>query len=121
MLVLSRRKFERIRIGNDIVITIVDIVGRQVKVGIEAPEHLDVHRQEVYDRIAPPKDADGYQLIPRDEFDNLCRQKKFSNGPFMDDFGDGYGDPYMPPSARSVRGTLKDGRKVKANAKEVKR
>lgn len=50
MLVLSRKEFERIRIGDNIVITVVEIVGsNRVRIGIEAPTDIPVHRQEVYD------------------------------------------------------------------------
>ena len=48
MLVLSRKKNERIMIGEDIVLTIVDVRGDKVRIGIEAPSHVPVHRQEIY-------------------------------------------------------------------------
>ncbi len=51
MLVLSRKKNESIVIGNDISIAVVEIRGDKVRIGIEAPEHIPVHRQEVYDAI----------------------------------------------------------------------
>ena len=51
MLVLSRHRDESIIIGDDIVITIVDIRGDKVRLGIQAPQHVPVHRQEVYDAI----------------------------------------------------------------------
>jgi carbon storage regulator len=51
MLVLSRRQDERIVIGEQIVITIVEIRGDKVRVGIEAPRDVPVHRREVYDAI----------------------------------------------------------------------
>ncbi len=51
MLVLSRHRDESIMIGDDIVITIVDIRGDKVRLGINAPQHVPVHRQEVYDAI----------------------------------------------------------------------
>lgn len=51
MLVLSRHRDESIRIGDDIVVTIVDIRGDKVRLGIEAPQHVPVHRSEVYDAI----------------------------------------------------------------------
>jgi carbon storage regulator len=51
MLVLSRHRDERIMIGNDIVITIVDIRSDKVRVGIEAPKDLPVHREEIYNLI----------------------------------------------------------------------
>jgi len=51
MLVLSRHRDESIMIGDNIVITIVDIRGDKVRLGIDAPQAIPVHRQEVYDAI----------------------------------------------------------------------
>jgi carbon storage regulator len=51
MLVLSRHRDESIMIGDDIVVTIVDIRGDKVRLGIDAPQDIPVHRQEVYDAI----------------------------------------------------------------------
>ncbi|EDL60595.1 carbon storage regulator CsrA [Gimesia maris] len=51
MLVLSRQRDESIIIGDNIVITIVDIRGDKVRLGIQAPTEIPVHRQEVYDAI----------------------------------------------------------------------
>jgi carbon storage regulator len=51
MLVLSRHRDEKVMLGDDIVITIVDIRGDKVRLGIEAPAGVPVHRQEVYDAI----------------------------------------------------------------------
>lgn len=51
MLVLSRQRDQSIMIGDNIVITIVDIRGDKVRLGIEAPIEIPVHRQEVYDAI----------------------------------------------------------------------
>lgn len=51
MLVLSRQRDESIIIGDNIVITIVDIRGDKVRLGIQAPKDITVHRQEIYDAI----------------------------------------------------------------------
>ena len=51
MLVLSRHRDESIMIGDDVVITIVDIRGDKVRLGIQAPSDIPVHRQEVYEAI----------------------------------------------------------------------
>ena len=62
MLVLSRQRDESIIIGDNIVITIVDIRGDKVRLGIEAPTEIPVHRQEVYEAIQRENakaDADG--------------------------------------------------------------
>jgi carbon storage regulator len=48
---LSRRREEQIVIGEDIVVTIVDIRGDTVRLGIQAPREIPVHRREVYERI----------------------------------------------------------------------
>jgi carbon storage regulator len=51
MLVLSRQLDESIMIGDDIVITLVDIRGDKIRLGIAAPAHVAIHRQEVYETI----------------------------------------------------------------------
>ncbi len=55
MLVLSRQRDESIMIGDKVVITIVDIRGDKVRLGIEAPQDIPVHRQEVFDAIKRDK------------------------------------------------------------------
>lgn len=51
MLVLSRQRDETIMIGDDIELTVVDIRGDKVRIGIKAPAHVAVHRKEIYDAI----------------------------------------------------------------------
>jgi carbon storage regulator len=51
MLVLTRKLGESIRINDDIVVKVVDLDGRHVKLGIEAPRHISVNREEIYERI----------------------------------------------------------------------
>ena len=51
MLVLSRQRDETIMIGDDIELTVVDIRGDKVRLGIKAPSHVAVHRKEIYDAI----------------------------------------------------------------------
>ena len=51
MLILTRKLGERITIGDDIIITLLEIKGSQVKMGIEAPKSVSIHRQEIYERI----------------------------------------------------------------------
>lgn len=51
MLVLTRAENERIKIGDDITIVVVELRGDKVRLGIEAPRDIPVHRQEVYDAI----------------------------------------------------------------------
>ncbi len=76
MLVLSRQRDEMIMIGDDIEITIVDIRGEKVRLGINAPAHVPVHRKEVYEAIKREKmaAAKGQGEIPRVE--SLAKRKK---------------------------------------------
>jgi carbon storage regulator len=56
MLVLSRQKDESIIIGDDVEITIVDVRGDKVRLGINAPRSISVHRKEVYEAIQREKE-----------------------------------------------------------------
>lgn len=57
MLVLSRQKDESIMIGDDVEITIVDVRGDKVRLGINAPRNITVHRKEIYLAIQKEKEA----------------------------------------------------------------
>ena len=48
MLILTRKLGETIRIGNEIKVTLLDVKGRQVRVGIDAPSEITIHREEIY-------------------------------------------------------------------------
>ena len=60
MLVLSRKKDESIVINNDITIVVVEIRGDKVRLGVEAPKEVPVHRREVYDAIARGEPVDAH-------------------------------------------------------------
>ena len=51
MLILSRKIDQKIRIGDDLILTIIDVKGDQVKIGVEAPSDVKVYRQEVFSAI----------------------------------------------------------------------
>lgn len=61
MLVLSRQRDESIMIGENVVVTIVDIRGDKVRLGIQAPSEIPVHRQEVYEAIKRENNRCGQQ------------------------------------------------------------
>lgn len=75
MLVLTRRLGETIVIGDDIVIKIVDIHGKQIRVGIEAPSEISVYRCEIYDRIMQENKA-AAEAIAKDGADITESAKK---------------------------------------------
>jgi carbon storage regulator len=52
MLILTRRVGEQIRIGEDITVVVLGVKGSQVRVGVEAPKEIAVHREEIYEKIA---------------------------------------------------------------------
>ncbi len=61
MLVLSRKKNESIIINDDITIVVVEIRGDKVRLGVEAPKEVPVHRNEVYEAIQRNREAGGEQ------------------------------------------------------------
>jgi len=57
MLILTRRVKESIKIGDLITVTILGVKGNQVRIGVDAPRDIQVHRQEIYDRIQAQKES----------------------------------------------------------------
>ena len=59
MLILTRRVGETVMIGDEVTITVLGVKGNQVRVGINAPKHVAVHREEIYERIKREQQGGG--------------------------------------------------------------
>jgi carbon storage regulator len=80
MLVLSRQRDESIMIGDDVKITIVDVRGDKVRLGITAPKSIPVHRQEIYDAIQKEKAA-AKQAEPQQQPETTTTLEEPANHP----------------------------------------
>ncbi len=77
MLVLTRKAGEGIIIGDDIRITVVELKGGGVRIGIDAPREMKVHRQEVYDRILQEnKEATQWNIADLDALSSILNVEK---------------------------------------------
>ena len=58
MLILTRRVGEVLMIGDEVAVTVLSIKGNQVRIGVRAPKHVTVHREEIYERIHGGQDKE---------------------------------------------------------------
>ena len=64
MLILTRRVGETVMIGNEVTVTVLGVKGNQVRVGVNAPKDVAVHREEIYERIKREEDLDSRPAAP---------------------------------------------------------
>lgn len=71
MLVLTRAKGQKIMIGHDIVLTVVEVNGDQVRLGIDAPSDISVYREEIYQSIKEQNEAAAQFELSREQIQQL--------------------------------------------------
>ncbi len=64
MLILTRRVGETVMIGNEVTVTVLGVKGNQVRIGVNAPKDVAVHREEIYERIKREGDLDSRNGAP---------------------------------------------------------
>ena len=64
MLILSRRPGETLNIGDEVTVTVLEVKGNQVRIGVNAPREVAVHREEIYRRIAKEQALQKEKAIP---------------------------------------------------------
>ncbi len=67
MLILTRRVGETLMIGDDVTVTVLGVKGNQVRIGVNAPKHVAVHREEIYQRIKQELDQQSGQSRTRSD------------------------------------------------------
>jgi carbon storage regulator len=65
MLILTRRVGETVMIGNDVTVTVLGVKGNQVRIGINAPKNVAVHREEIFERIKREQQGEQPQGEPK--------------------------------------------------------
>lgn len=78
MLILTRRVGETLMVGDDVTVTVLGVKGNQVRIGVNAPKNVSVHREEIYQRIQKEKvanlEAQLHQTDKHSETDNTDKE-----------------------------------------------
>ena len=77
MLILTRRVNETLNIGDDIQVTVLGVKGNQVRIGIDAPRDVPVHRGEIYQRIKKEEALESGEAVEEEDFDDSEEQEDF--------------------------------------------
>ncbi|MBT5559719.1 MAG: carbon storage regulator CsrA [Proteobacteria bacterium] len=77
MLILTRRVNETLNIGDDIQVTVLGVKGNQVRIGIDAPRDVPVHREEIYQRIKKEEALESGEAVEEEDFDDSEEQEDF--------------------------------------------
>lgn len=72
MLILTRRVGETVMIGTDVTVTVLGVKGNQVRVGINAPKEVPVHREEIFERIRKEQEAQAAQAAQAESGDSAA-------------------------------------------------
>jgi carbon storage regulator len=70
MLILTRRVGETVMIGEEVTVTVLGVKGNQVRIGVNAPKTVAVHREEIFDRIKREQDGDPVSDVGNGDLDN---------------------------------------------------
>ena len=77
MLILTRRVNETLNIGDDIQVTVLGVKGNQVRIGIDAPRDVPVHREEIYQQIKKEEALESGEAVEEEDFDDSEEQEDF--------------------------------------------